>query len=493
MSDSAFYGEEDLAIDTPMSEPAAHERLLADAKRDVALALDGVPRLRALEAGARSLAIPVRHGFIPRCDVIDGLCEQAFNCGMYEEPGENVVIATIDRGLREGVEANGHAHADVTPPDGGWEPPTEIPIEFAPDPAPSAVALVNAADWPDEAPPAMSWLVRDKIPRGDVSTLDGDGGLGKTMVAMQLAIAVRRGLTDWLGFEVADQGDVVFLSAEEPEPEIHRRAYRISARGKFQLAELEGLHFWFPSDVGGSLLAVQSSRNTIEPTPTFRALADRINEIRPALVVVDNIAAIYGGDQNHRGMVRGFINLWRGLAHSSGAAILLLNHPSLSGLTTGTGRGGSMDWRNAVRSALHLKPAPDQADADRGVRVLECVKNNYAAHGAPVRLEWVDGVLTVEGTASPIQRAAQEAQADNKFLELLAHHIRLGIDVGPSTGQNYAPKIFADAPENGGYTSKGFAVVMHRLLNSNRIVIEEQGPPSKRRKRLVIAGQSGTE
>ena len=203
----------------------------------------------------------------------------------------------FDEASREDAPIELNGHAIEPPPDDGWEPPTEIPGEIAADLEPAGVALVSAANWPDEPPPPMSWLVSNKIPRGDVSTLDGDGGLGKTMAAMQLGVAVQRGSTDWLGFEVVDQGAVVFLSAEEPEPEIHRRAFRIAARGKFQLLELKSLHFWFPSNVGDSLLAVQSSKNTIEPTPTFRALADRINEMRPALVVVDNIAAIYGGDQ----------------------------------------------------------------------------------------------------------------------------------------------------------------------------------------------------
>ena len=148
-----------------------------------------------------------------------------------------------------------------------------------------------------------------------------------------------------------------------------------------------------------------------------------------------------------------------------------------------------MDWRNSVRAALHLKPAPEQADADRGVRVLECVKNNYAPLGSPVRLEWVDGVLTVEGTASPLQRAAQDAQADEKFLEMLARHNRLGLDVGPSTGRGYAPAVFEAAPDNGGYKARAFAATMHRLLTAGRIEVREEGPPSKRRKRLAIAGQ----
>jgi RecA-family ATPase len=153
---------------------------------------------------------------------------------------------------------------------------------------------------------------------------------------------------------------------------------------------LSNLQFWFPEDVGGCLLATQTPGGAIQPTALFQAIATRINSDRPALVIVDNVAAIYGGDQNNRGQVRAFMNLWRGLARSSGAAILLLNHPSLSGLTNGTGRGGSM-------------------------------------------------------------------------------------------------AVFEAAPENGGYKARAFAATMHRLLNAGRIEIREEGPPSKRRKRLAIA------
>jgi hypothetical protein len=100
-------------------------------------------------------------------------------------------------------------------------------------------------------------------------------------------------------------------------------------------------------------------------------------------------------------------------------------------------------------------------------------------------LEWVDGILTPEGTASPLQRAAQDSQADEKFLAMLALHTQLGIDVGPSPGPNYAPKVFAEHAEAGGYRRNAFATIMHRLQLAGRITVEESGPASRRRKRLV--------
>ncbi len=109
------------------------------------------------------------------------------------------------------------------------------------------------------------------------------------------------------------------------------------------------------------------------PTPLFEALAAAAKEIRPALIVVDSIAATFGGNQNDRVHARTFVGLFRTLARDIGCAILLLDHPSLSGITSGTGRGGSMDWQNATRARLHLETV--EGDDGATGRVLEVKKN----------------------------------------------------------------------------------------------------------------------
>jgi hypothetical protein len=145
-----------------------------------------------------------------------------------------------------------------------------------------------------------------------------------------------------------------------------------------------------------------------------------------------------------------------------------------------------MDWRNSVRSALHLKATDDREEAARGVRILECVKNNYAPLGSPTKLEWVDGVLAPEGTASPHQRRAAEADADTRFLDHLANVNRLGRDVGEKPGPNYAAAIFEKMEEPGGYTSAAFAKAMQRLFRDGKIALESVGSPSRNKKRLVV-------
>ena len=269
---------------------------------------------------------------------------------------------------------------DYDLPAGGINGPELVP----------AAPLVSPPTWPKEPPPRVAWVAHNLIPRGDVSSLGGDGGSGKTMLALQLATAMARGAQDWLG-AVVDPGPVVFLSGEEPEDEIRRRVARIGARQGFDCDVLADLHFWFPSDFAGCTFATPGPGGVMQATPLFRSIEAAITERRPALVVLDNVAAVFAGNQNDRVMVRTFVNLFRGMARTTGCGVLLLDHPSLSGMQNGTGRGGNMDWRNSVRAALHLKAAEDKADADRGVRILECVKNNYAPLAAALRLEWVDG------------------------------------------------------------------------------------------------------
>jgi RecA-family ATPase len=62
---------------------------------------------------------------------------------------------------------------------------------------------------------------QDWIPKGVVSSLSGDGGMGKTLLAQQLLYAAGVG-GKWLGLDVpAMRGLGVFC--EDDEDELHRR------------------------------------------------------------------------------------------------------------------------------------------------------------------------------------------------------------------------------------------------------------------------------
>jgi hypothetical protein len=103
-------------------------------------------------------------------------------------------------------EAAAPAHGDEPPPVNGeadYGLPADGATARAGDEAPprlqvAPARLVTPLQWPNEPPPPIDWLAAQRIPRGDVTTLHGDGGAGKTDVALQLAANCARRSAYWL-------------------------------------------------------------------------------------------------------------------------------------------------------------------------------------------------------------------------------------------------------------------------------------------------------
>jgi RecA-family ATPase len=402
---------------------------------------------------------------------------------------------TVDKIMNE---AQARAIVDARSPPSfsqtrGDEPPIAQPDDYgtgalAPLPKPAAPAVLKTpAEWPNEEPAPVDWLAFQRIPRGDVTTLHGDGGAGKTDIALRLAANVARGAPDWLGHEIA-RGPVVLVSAEEPEREIRRRTWLHGQRDGYAPAELTNLFQWFPDNgTADTALATPDRAGIMRPTPLFDSIGVAIHQAQPVLIVVDNVAATFAGNQNDRVMVRTYVNLWRAIARiDSKPAVLLIDHPSLSGLTNGTGRGGNMDWRNAVRSALYLRLPEDRAEADRGIRVLETQKSNYGPSGNPLRLQWGGDGIERENTPSSFHRLAKDAECEQIFLRMLDEREGQGRHVSSEgRASTYAPTAFATMSDNGGFTRKAFAAAMERLLQAGKIVQVTDGPASRQRGRLT--------
>lgn len=349
-----------------------------------------------------------------------------------------------------------------------------------------AIELVTPQAWRGVPLPAMRWLATNRIPAADATILSGDGGGGKTTVALQLAISVERGLGDWLG-TTCERGPVIFVSAEEPENEMRRRLERVARKRGIEPDDITDLYFIFASPED-CLLGTALATGAVGPTPLFAALAQAAAKHLPALIIVDSIAGTFGGNQNDRVHARTFVGMFRRLAQDIGCAVLLLDHPSLSGIISGSGRGGSMDWQNATRARLHLETVTAK-DGATG-RVLEVKKSNYGPVGDKVSLRWEDGSFVMEGSeasqASPVRAAAQR-DLDDLFVRLLEERNTQGRWVTPNRAAGYAPKELALMQGAGNVTATAFARSMERLLAARRITAETFGPPSKERQRLVVS------
>lgn len=335
-------------------------------------------------------------------------------------------------------------------------------------------------------PPEQEWHVHERVPIGVPTLFMGDGDAGKTLLLCQLAAQTVMHRPDWLGHVLGRGGPVIFLSGEEPKSEVWRRLDRIGKADGFEVSALWDLHLWFPEN--GELLAVVGQDGHLVPTDTYRRLEALIETVRPASIMIDSVAAFYGGKQLERTHVRSFIKLMSRLAARNNCSLLLVDHPSLSGMATGTGRAGHTDWSNAVRSRLYLtRLSGDDENGD--LRHLKVAKANYGRRAEPQTIRWSNGRFVPEGAASALETLAAEAEVDALFLKLLDEFVAAGRPVRPTDSRSGAPNQFSSHPlaVERRVSTKALKHAMERLLAKRRIVVVTNGPPSKEKQSLVRA------
>lgn len=273
--------------------------------------------------------------------------------------------------------------------------------------APAPVAEIGTAPPADESipilvgdlsgqPPEREWIIPDWMPKGTVSSLSGDGGMGKTLIAQQLLYAVGVG-GKWLGLPVPKlRGLGVFC--EDDKDELHRRHDDIKADLGYAIGNpFEETWIW-PRVGSDNLLVTFDKENRPLMSPFFADIMRHVMAKRIELLVLDTIADLFGGNEIIRAQVNYFIKAACGSfitkAKEAGftLSVLLLSHPSQAGRNSGTGESGSTAWNNAVRARMYLTRPEDGLPEQR---ILTRKKSNYSASGDDVKIDllWSKGVL----------------------------------------------------------------------------------------------------
>lgn len=346
------------------------------------------------------------------------------------------------------------------------------------------MGIFRACDLDGKPVPERKWHVRDLIPSGTVTLFGGDGGTGKSLCALQLAASTALG-TAWLGFEV-QHGKAIYLSAEDDKAELHRRLADIVRAEGVNLADLGALTL---RSLAGedALLATLAQGGTLEATGILDGIEELLQRDCPDLLVLDTLADYFPGNENDRAQARQFIGLLRGLAIRHQCAVVVLAHPSLSGLNSGSGTSGSTGWNNSVRSRLYLERVKDEGyEADADARLLRTMKANYGKIGGEIALRWREGVFVADAPVTGLDRMAATAKAERVFLKLLRTFTDEGRTVNHAGGPTYAPKVFAEHPDAENCTKRALRGAMDKLIAEKKIGINVKGSPSKQRQFLVL-------
>jgi hypothetical protein len=88
--------------------------------------------------------------------------------------------------------------------------------------------FATAGDLEGEAQ-SSDWLISNFAPRLEPTTIWGDGGVGKSMLTLALAVSVKAGVEIVPGFSPAVQGNVLYLDWESSRVRVDTRVKRICA------------------------------------------------------------------------------------------------------------------------------------------------------------------------------------------------------------------------------------------------------------------------
>ena len=343
--------------------------------------------------------------------------------------------------------------------------------------------------WTGKAAPDRDWLVPGLIPMRQVTMLSGDGGLGKSLLAMQLMTCAATGKT-WLGHEVR-RCKALGLFCEDGRDELHRRQQDVNSAYGIDHADLDDLYYVDAAERDDvSFATFDRYTNEMEITQYFTSLMNLCIDFGAQCIVLDSLHNFFTGNENFRPQVWSFVRLLRTLAIETNGAVILLAHPSVSGMTSGSGSSGSTAWNNGVRSRLYLTTAPqyEGEDPDLDARVLSTKKSNYSRSGDTINLRWRNGAFVREYDAYDSVEGIERRSVEKAFLEALQAALDAGMEPSHAVQArgNYAPKLLAKRPEVKGYKQRDLIRAMDNLVGRGEIVLAWNEESNSRRKKILV-------
>lgn len=263
-------------------------------------------------------------------------------------------------------------------------------------------------------PKEIDWLWEPFIPFSMITIMEGDPGVGKSFLAMQLAAQISIGGELPKGQKL-DRGRVLYLSAEDDaaytiRPRIDAMGgdpTRIRVQGDFLSLDKDGLE----------------------------ALMREVKRKPPDLLILDPLFAYVPSSQDmyKPNVIRQLLSFLKDIAEAGDTAVLIVRHLTKAKHDKAIYRGGgSMDVIGAARSAFLVCEHPN----DSSTKLVVHIKHNIAVRGPTqsyeicsedggmATLNWlgpsditIDDLISSEGGSPPISALEEATQFLRVFLK----------------------------------------------------------------------------
>ena len=206
----------------------------------------------------------------------------------------------------------------------------------------------------EDEPEPIDWIWEGFLAPGTLNMLHGEGGLGKSFIALKIAEQVVATSSEPVFDRNVHPGSVIIIDGENAESQIHRRIQHTTIRPDAQL------HVYIATDV---ILGLE------EITETY---FDHLNQTHePSLIIIDSQRALWAGDEKEQAEAGRMLRRFARYLEDKAYAVLLIHHDNRGG-----DYSGSSDINAAITGCrLHIRRHKDKPNA----RILSQPKNRIAA------------------------------------------------------------------------------------------------------------------
>lgn len=305
----------------------------------------------------------------------------------------------------------------------------------------------------------VKWFWPSWIPRGLLTVLAADAGVGKTNVALDICHRC-------IGREIAPDGasmhsktgNIIYVDAEDFERVINKR---------LKALETNRRQFYLVPKPERDILDLNRQHHQDE-------LLDMCYDLRPDVIVIDSLSTITVNGENNTEDIRGVLGFLSTLTKEYDCATIIVHHLRKPGQNSG-GRPVTMhDLRGSshliamARSIIGLYIAADDPNGPRRMTVL---KTNLCKHPPPMAFRYVPTQIDPAVPSVAYQAVNQPVLDDDTITGQCAEWLLDALAAGP---RSYADLV--DEANELGYSQTNVQRARKKL---DWQVIDTLGPQKK--------------
>lgn len=217
--------------------------------------------------------------------------------------------------------------------------------------------------WSALTPKEITWLWQDRIPFGKITVLVGDTGLGKTMLAIDIAARITTGRPMPLSSAEPITGSVLFQSNEDDKEDTLLPRCIAAGADSDKIESIEAINLNFDDDCD--------------------IIEQHIQETNARLIIFDPLQGFTGRNADMcriTDMRRLMTNLGGIVARNNCAAIIIAHQNKALGAKELHRVFGSVDITAAARSVLRISALEN----DPETRIISHIKSSVSRPGAPI-------------------------------------------------------------------------------------------------------------